>query len=249
MPEFEELKIAAENGDPDAICELVNFYFADEDFDNAEKFARKGAAENDSFCVHILGVIAQRQKNYSEAINCYEKNIMLNDYGLSASNLGFLYMNLEDDPNIETDREKAERLFRFALKQDETNGDAALGLALGLIDSKDEENISEIEELLEKAVEHGDGEISEIAESLLEEIKNPVVNDLYGKLDALVAKAEEFEEIFNALENSTGKFQDKLIENRADEMIQELEKISDSFTDEELEEIRQATEEYPIEKK
>lgn len=247
MPELEELKIAAENGDINAVCELVNFYFADEDFENAEKFALKGVPENDSFCVHILGVIAQRQKKYSQAINYYEKNIMLNDYGLSASNLGFLYMNLEDDPNIETDREKAERLFKFALKQDETNGDAAFGLALKLIDSKDEENISEIEELLENAIENGEGEISEIAENLLEEIKNPVVNDLYGKLDALVAKAEEFEEIFDALQNSTGKFQDKLIENRADEMIREFEKISDSFTDEESEDIRQATEEYPIE--
>ena len=64
--------------------------------------------------------------------------------------------------------------------------------------------------------------------------------DLYDKLDALVKKAEELDALgdkFVALDDEKNPVQSYCMEKALLEMADELEGISDTFTDEEREEI------------
>ena len=133
-------------------------------------------------------------------------------------------------PNDEADLEKAEELFRLVLESDETNGDAAFGLFLCISDTKEKnfgtmievirnsnaEDAAEMIRLLKIAAEHSkmfDTSAQEILDGLNapEEFVEEEDLDLYDKLNALTDKAKEFDEIFDAFKNSTGKLQDRLI--------------------------------------
>ena len=64
--------------------------------------------------------------------------------------------------------------------------------------------------------------------------------DLYDKLDALVKKAEELDEVgdkFVAVDDEKNPVQVYCMEQALLELADELENISDTFTDEEREEI------------
>ena len=128
--------------------------------------------------------------------------------------------------------DEAKKLFEKILEHDETNGDAAFGLFLCIGDTENAD-FDEMVHLLQIVLE-SDSEFKPQAQKLLNNLVSPDDLDLYNKLDALVNKANEFDEIYDALQNSSGKLQDRLIENRANEMLDEMQNISDSFTDDDV---------------
>lgn len=134
--------------------------------------------------------------------------------------------------------EKSKKLFQSALETNETNGDAAFGLFLCL-NTSENADFDEKVHLLQIVVE-SDSVFKPQAQAILNEFIAPEDLDLYNKLDALTEKAKEFDEIFDSFQNSSGKLQDRLIENRADEMIEEMQNIADSFTDDDVYKIQNA---------
>lgn len=133
-----------------------------------------------------------------------------------------------DNDNVD----EAQKLFEKILESDETNGDAAFGLFLCIGDIKNAD-FDEMVHLLQIVLE-SDSEFKPQAQKFLNELIPPDDLDLYNKLDALVNKADEFDEIYDALQNSSGKLQDRLIENRANEMLDEMQNIADSFNDDDV---------------
>ena len=164
-----ELEKYAQNGNIDAIGEMATIYFNQMDFDNATYWAKKGAAYNDGWCLHLLGRIAYNRGNFGEAENWYIRNVNINDYSLSGTELGFMYLNLGDDPNLISDMDKAYYYFQKAYKSNSFNGDAALGLALCLINQNDSDG-NEIKRLLQVAKRNATGDNKDLAQQFLNEI-------------------------------------------------------------------------------
>lgn len=131
-----------------------------------------------------------------------------------------------DNDNVD----EAKKLFEKILESDEMNGDAAFGLFLCIGKNGDfDEKVHLLQIVLES-----DSEFKPQAQEFLNELISPDDVDLYNKLDALVNKANEFDEIYDALQNSSNRLQDRLIENRADEVIEDMQNIADSFTDDDV---------------
>lgn len=146
-----ELEKRATEGDIDAIQELATITFNREDYESAASWALTGAGYNDAWCMHLIGRIAYDNKNYAESMKWYEKNVNINNYSLSATELGFMYLNLDDNPQLPTDAYKANYYFDLAVRGDPSNGDAALGLAFCLIGQEDS-NVNRIRSLLQTAI-------------------------------------------------------------------------------------------------
>lgn len=153
-----------------------------------------------------------------------------------------------DNDNVDEAKELFEKIF----ESDETNGDAAFGLFLCIGRNGDfDEKVHLLQIVLES-----DSEFKPQAQEILNELIPPDDLDLYNKLDALVNKADEFDEIYDALQNSSDKLQDRLIENRANDMLDEMQNIADSFTDDDVYKMQNAefdedefSDDIPIENK
>lgn len=133
--------------------------------------------------------------------------------------------------------DEAKKLFEKILESDETNGDAAFGLFLCIGKNAD---FDEMVHLLQIVTE-SDSDFKPQAQEILDNLISPDDLDLYNTLDALVNKATEFEEVFDLFQHSSGELQDRLIENRANEMLDEMQNIADSLTDEDVYKIQNVT--------
>ena len=171
MPDLSELKNAAANGDMDAIEELATLYFNQMDYQNASYWAREGATVNDAWCLHLLGTIARDQRNFHEAEQWYSRNININGDSMSASNLGFIYFNPNDEPDMPKDLDRAEYYFQLALKKDNSNSEAAFGLGICLL-NHDNVDMNRVKSLLQTAYRNGTGEVKDAAQDLLRDIQN-----------------------------------------------------------------------------
>ena len=171
MPDLRELKNAAANGDMEAIEELATLYFNQMDYQNASYWAREGAAVNDAWCLHLLGTIARDQRNFREAEQWYSRNININGDSMSASNLGFIYFNPNDEPDMPKDLERAEYYFQLALRKDNSNSEAAFGLGICLL-NHDNVDMNQVKSLLQTAYRNGTGEVKDAAQDLLRDIQN-----------------------------------------------------------------------------
>ena len=80
-----------------------------------------------------------------------------------------MYLNLGDDPNLISDMDKAYYYFQKAYKSNSSNGDAALGLALCLINQNDSDG-NEIKRLLQVAKRNATGDNKDLAQQFLNEI-------------------------------------------------------------------------------
>ena len=153
-----------------------------------------------------------------------------------------------DNGNVD----EAKELFEKILESDDTNGDAAFGLFLCIGKNGDFDGKVHLLQI----VLESDSEFKPQAQEFLNELISPDDLDLYNKLDALVNKANDLDEIYDALQNSSGSLQDRLIENRADEVIEDMQNIADSFTDDDVYKIQNAefdedefSDDIPIENK
>ena len=64
--------------------------------------------------------------------------------------------------------------------------------------------------------------------------------DVYEKLDLLVKKAEELDEIGDELTKANDKIQERCISQAAMQIADELEKLGNMFTDDDIDEIHNA---------
>lgn len=137
------MQAAAENGDIDAISDLAVTYFQQGDYQQSAYWARKGATVNDATCLYLLGEIAFAQEDFKAAENFWTRNVNVNGDSLSATCLGNLYLNAEifDD---------AQYMFELALRSDNSNSEAALGLALCLINNNSDD-VAQVKQLLQLA--------------------------------------------------------------------------------------------------
>lgn len=161
------LQQAGESGDLGAIEELASSYFLQMDYSRADYWARKGARVNDSSCMWLLGEIAFAQGNFFEADQWFSRNISVNADVDSASELGFLYLNIQDNPNQPKDIEKAANLFQFALRQNNSHPEASYGLAVCMLQY---ENFDEslLKQLLQNATWSENAAIKDDARQFLQ---------------------------------------------------------------------------------
>ena len=158
---------AANAGNMDAIQEMMMTYFNQGDYRDAQKWAKKGAASNDALCMHILGEIAMLSHNYQEAVRWFQRNVQINSFGLSASELGIILLNTDDDPAKPKDIFRAKGLFELALQEDPEYGDAWAGLGVAYLASDEDADMSKAKQCLQKACELGSPETKKGAQELL----------------------------------------------------------------------------------
>lgn len=162
---------AANAGNMDAIQELMMTYFNQGDYREAQKWAKKGAGSNDALCLHILGEMARINENFNESIQWFQRNVQINSFGKSASELGCILMNFDDNPKCPKDTFRAKGLFEFALQDDNTDGDAWFGLAVAHMDDEDAKDFSVIKQCFQNAYKYGSPEIKNMAQALLKSIQ------------------------------------------------------------------------------
>lgn len=163
------LRPIADKGYPDAIIHLAQIYFQEgTDIQRTEYWALKGANFNDSLCLYIMGSIKEVEGNYYDAISWYEKNIQINKHELSMADLGMLYLNMNDNSAIPTDRAKAEGLFLEVLNIDKNNAKALLGLGITQIYKGDS---TTAKQLLQQAYSFGEGDVKETSLTILNQVQ------------------------------------------------------------------------------
>ena len=111
-----------------------------------------------------MGEIAYAQEDYDSAANFFERNININSDSLSATALGNMYMQAE---NIQ----QAADYFSFALRQDESNGEAALGLASAYISLDENPDLDLVEQLLQVAMRSENQGTRDSARQCLQQIR------------------------------------------------------------------------------
>ena len=173
---------AADNGDLDAIGEMAATYFLKNDYSNAAYWARKGESRNDVTCLYLLGEIAIHRENYADAENYFMRNIDVNNDPDSAAELGFLYLNPANNPNLGKDVETAAKLFSFGLAQDNSHANSAYGLGLCMLETDDVNNIDMdfLKQLMQIAAKSENPAISKDALAVLQSIRensNPPAKD------------------------------------------------------------------------
>lgn len=154
---------AAEQGDLEAIQEMVIACYQQGDYQNAAYWGRKGAAVNDATCLYFMGEIAFAQEDYRAAENFWTRNANTNGDGLSATALGNLYLGADD-------LSSAEYYFDFALRRDNSNPEAALGLAI-CKSNDDNADINQIKQLLQIAARSEIYSTRNAANDLLKDIR------------------------------------------------------------------------------
>ena len=155
---------------------LANDYLLQMDYQNAEFWARKGVREHNPESLFLLGVIASQQGNFGKCEQWHLQNVNFNSDADSASELGFLWLNPSENPELPTDLEKAKYYFDFALKQNSKHAEASYGLVLWLLmsDSLDESDYSEMsrfKELLRNATHSAQATIRDDAENILQDVE------------------------------------------------------------------------------
>ncbi|MBR3621843.1 MAG: zinc-ribbon domain-containing protein [Selenomonadaceae bacterium] len=175
------LEDAARAGNIDAINELATTYFQQMNYAEARQWAKMGAGVNDAWCMHLMGYMAQHEGNWNEAIRWYERNVRINSYYVSASNLGAIYANFDENPAQPTNHAAAVHFFELAINMDNV-GDLAehyvcLAMCYLIFDDIDKSNIdiNKIKNLLQAgyniAVEIQDESSKKIAQDWLMQIQ------------------------------------------------------------------------------
>ena len=157
------MQSAAENGDLDAIRELAVTYFQQGDYQQSAYWARKGATVNDATCLYLLGEVAFAQEDFKAAENFWTRNLNVNGDSLSATCLGNMYLNAEifDD---------AQYMFELALRSDSSNSEAALGLALCMM-NMESDDVAKVKQLLQLASRSEIYSTRDVANQLLQQMR------------------------------------------------------------------------------
>ena len=235
----QQMENAARNGNIDAIQEMATMYFNRNDLENAANWALEGAEVNDAWCMHLIGAIMSQVGRYGDAAQWYSKNINVNNYSMSASNLAFLYMNVQEDPDMEADMASAEYYFKMAYNMDSLNPEAAFGLALCYLNSGNG-NMNQIKALFQQAYRDGTGEIKHGAQELLNEIANNERNGAYNNNNnnngcfITTAVCDSFNKADDCYElTAFRKFRDEWLINQADgrSLIDEYYRIAPAIVE------------------
>ena len=163
MANEREIKNAAEQGDIDCIQILTSVYYRQGDYQSAAYWGRKGASFDDAICLYMMGEIAYAQNDYQAAANFFERNVNVNGDNLSATALGNMYLQAE---NIG----QAAYYFEFALRRDNSNGEAAIGLASCLLGDENPD-LDAVEQLLQIATRSENQGTRDGARQLLQQIR------------------------------------------------------------------------------
>ena len=163
MAHEREIQNEAENGDIDAIQMLTSVYYRQGDYQKAAYWGRKGASFDDALCLYMMGEIAYAQNDYQSAANFFERNINVNGDSLSATALGNMYLQSEEIG-------QAAYYLEFALRRDNSNGEAAIGLASCLL-SDDNPDLDKVEQLLQIATRSENQGTRDGAVQLLQQIR------------------------------------------------------------------------------
>ena len=157
------MQSAAENGDLDAIRELAVTYFQQGDYQQSAYWARKGATVNDATCLYLLGEIYFAQEDFKTAENFWTRNVNVNGDSLSATCLGNLYLNAEifDD---------AQYMFELALRNNNSNSEAAFGLAVCMMNNNSDD-VGKIKQLLQVAARSELYTIRDAANQILQQMR------------------------------------------------------------------------------
>ena len=170
---MEEMVQAAENGNIDAIEELATISLSQMDFDEAVYWGRKGAIVQNAWCMHVLGEVAFHQRDFYTAEQWFTRNININAYPLSAVELGTIYLNLQEIPEVRTDIDRAEYYFQLALKWDSSNPEAAYGLITCMLAKEEYGDDPEyLRSLLKLACRSENHEIKEQAREMLNDLES-----------------------------------------------------------------------------
>ena len=154
---------AAANGDFEAVQCLAIMYYKQGDYQNSVYWARKGASVDDDVCLYLLGEIAFNNGDYKSAENFLKRNISVNGNIFSAILLGNMYINAND---LDT----AEYYFDFAFRRDNSNADAAFGLAFCMT-KEENPDLDRMEQLLQIATRSDNIEKRDGSRQLLQQIR------------------------------------------------------------------------------
>lgn len=163
MAHERDIQNAAENGDLDCIQILTNAYYRQGDYRQAAYWGRKGASFDDAICLYLMGEIAYAQNDYQSAANFFARNVNVNGDTLSATALGNMYLQAEEIG-------QATYYLEFALRRDNSNGEAALGLASCLL-SDQNPDLDKVEQLLQIATRSNNQETRDGARQCLQQIR------------------------------------------------------------------------------
>lgn len=159
----QEIQSAGEQGDLDAIQMLTSVYYRQGDYQQAAYWGRKGAAFDDELCLYLMGEIAFAQGDYRAAENFFSRNVNTHSNTLSATALGNMYLQAENIP-------QAAYYLEFALRRDNSNGEAAVGLAACLL-SEDDPDLDKVEQLLQIATRSDNKGTRDGAQQMLQQIR------------------------------------------------------------------------------
>ncbi|GEM_PF-1321020 len=148
----------------------------------AKKWYSVGAKQNDSLCMHQLGIIYEEEENYNEAIRWLEKSASLPNSTCqenSCAELGLLLMNGNDIPTIPTNHIRAYQFIKMALSINPKNGAALFGLAIcyfcedipDMADYEPEQRIALFKQYCTEAIRNSDGALRDEARKTLAEVE------------------------------------------------------------------------------
>lgn len=158
-----EIQSEGEKGDLDAIQILTSVYYRQGDYQQAAYWGRKGVSFDDATCLYMMGEISYAQDDYRAAANFFERNVNVNGDTLSATALGNMLLQAEES-------NQAAYYFDFALRRDNSNGEAALGLTSCLLDEENPD-LNKIEQLLQIAARSDNQGTRDAARQLLQQIR------------------------------------------------------------------------------
>lgn len=99
----------------------------------AKKYLLVAANHNDTTAIFHLGDLYNLEGNVLEAMRWFEKNVSTNEDPDSASQLGIILLNLNDDSRIKTDNVRAYQLFQFALSRNDKDAFALFGMGCSYV--------------------------------------------------------------------------------------------------------------------
>ena len=146
--------------------------FGKQNTETAKYWAELGAGLGDDDCIYLMGRISEEEGEIAKAIKWYEGNADKNIN--SAIQLSGILMNFDDNPQIKTDRKRAEKIAKNILSKDKNNR-AAL-VMLGIYEALNK-NFYRATNYLEKAKNNSnEDEVEEVNELLktVEQLKNGV---------------------------------------------------------------------------
>lgn len=144
----------------------------------AKKWYLIGAKQNDSLCMHQLGMIYEEEENYHEAIRWLEKSASLPNSTCqeeSCAELGLLLLNGNNIPTIPTNHIRAYQYTKMALSINPKNGAALFGLAISYLcedipemaDYEPEQRIALFKQYCNEAIRNSDGALRDEARKTL----------------------------------------------------------------------------------